>query len=276
MNRNRSWAALFAIGCLVAAAATAQTYPPAPGYSTGTGIANTPHDFTLMNAPGTGPGGAQNSTAIGKCTFCHTPHKAQQSALIWNHTLSTNSYSWSDTTSTVGGTPLPSIATTWNGASKLCLSCHDGTVAIGDVAWFKKAAHQGVAAINPLNMANATLLNSRIADATGSLNKNHPVAHPFPRGGQRNTYNSVQNGVAAAASGWVADPTANGIRLFTDAAGTVAVWDSAASPAATNVGIECSSCHDPHNGSGVQATYFLRGELEGNGVNYLCTKCHVK
>ena len=47
---------------------------------------------------------------------------------------------------------------------------------------------------------------------------------------------------------------------------------------ATGQGVQCSSCHDPHNGSGVPATsdFFLRGNLTGNDTTYLCLKCHKK
>ena len=41
-------------------------------------------------------------------------------------------------------------------------------------------------------------------------------------------------------------------------------------------GIECSSCHDPHNGVQVLDEFFLRGTLTGNDTNYICLKCHVK
>lgn len=254
---------------ILAAATLVFTQPVTAQYVPGAGITGTPHDFTLWNPSG---GDGSNTINVGKCTFCHTPHRAQQSALIWNHTLSSvASYSWTDTTTTVGGTPLPTIANTWNGATKLCLSCHDGSVAIGDVAWFNKAAHQGASAINARTMA-INFPASQIATVTGQMNKNHPVAHPFPYTGVGSTYNSVTTGVAAAASGWAANPAAQGIRLFTDTAGSISVG---ATVGAT--GIECSSCHDPHNADiSVTGPYFLRGDLTGNSGSYLCTKCHVK
>lgn len=235
----------------------------------GTGIANTKHDFTLWNPTG---GDASNTINVGKCTFCHTPHKAQQQALIWNHKLSAvASYSWGAGATTVGGTLLPTISSTWNGATKLCLSCHDGSVAIGDIAWFDKASHQGLAAINTRTMS-ADFPNSQIATTTGGMGTNHPVAHPFPGAGA-STYNTRTSGAAAVLSGWQPNPITSGIRLFNDdGSGNISV----ASVPGTQTGIECSSCHDPHNGSGVTGAYFLRGNLTGNGVDYICTKCHAK
>lgn len=40
-------------------------------------------------------------------------------------------------------------------------------------------------------------------------------------------------------------------------------------------GIECSSCHDPHNKASVDE-FFLRGELKGSTSAYICLKGHIK
>ena len=49
----------------------------------GDGIQGTPHDFSGFGSPPTG-----------LCTFCHTSHTAGSEVLLWNHTLSTNTFSW--------------------------------------------------------------------------------------------------------------------------------------------------------------------------------------
>ena len=45
---------------------------------------------------------------MGLCTFCHTPHKALSTLLLWNHTLSTNSFRW-DMAATTAGTTFPTF-----------------------------------------------------------------------------------------------------------------------------------------------------------------------
>jgi len=250
---NRSWmtAAALIAGLVIAGGAMA-----APG----DGIALSAHDFT-----------DDATTTVGLCTFCHTPHRAQQTKLLWNHTLSSLSYSWSDTTNTTNGTPLPTFDNTWQGVSKNCLSCHDGTVAIGDVAWFDATPNQNLFA-DQHNLPGDPRLITFNNPGTGDMAGNHPVAHPFPFQGQASTYNSVTSGTEVVASGWVADPTAGGIRLFNDdGSGNVS-----AGAIAGQSGIECSSCHDPHNGSQVLGPYFLRGTLTGSDSNYICLKCHNK
>jgi hypothetical protein len=226
----------------------------------GSGISNSRHDFT-----------ATSSTTVGLCTFCHTPHRAAQTKLLWNHRLSTQTYSWSDTTVTTGGTQLPTFDANWQGVSKNCLSCHDGTVAIGDVAWFDSQPNRSLDSRRHNSPTDPRLITFR-SPGSGDLAANHPVAHPFPFQGQQSTYNGTTTGGAARASGWQSNPESLGIRLFNDdGAGNVS-----AGAVVGRSGIECSSCHDPHNGSTAIGPYFLRGELTGNSADYICLKCHVK
>ncbi len=229
----------------------------APG-DPGAGLAATKHDFTTL-APGPPP--------VGLCTFCHTPHNANIQSLLWNHTLSANNFTWAAGSVTIGGTSYSSFnGATYKGPSAKCLSCHDGSVAIGDVGWW----NGGVPGA-PLSNIKITGANQK-ATVTGDMTGNHPVAMPFPFGGVVNTYNTVTNGAASVGSGWQADPTATGIRLYVDdGSGNISAGTNAGT-----TGIECTSCHDPHNGSDVDDVFFLRGNLGTNTANYICVKCHLK
>ena len=234
----------------------------------GTGVEGSAHDFRGLVEAG--------QPAVGLCTFCHTPHRALATRLLWNHTLSAQTYSWSDATETVGGTPLVGFDATWQGVSKNCLSCHDGTVAIGDVAWFRAESHQGAGNELSDHTHDDAADSAKITvgpGGDGDLAGNHPIAVPFPFNNAPNTYNGVTSGNSAVKSGWVADPEAAGIRLFNDdGAGKVT-----AGAVAGQTGIECSSCHDPHNGLEVIDDFFLRGKVDGGAADgYLCVKCHNK
>ena len=80
------------------------------------GIAGSKHDFS-----GSGWGSGEI------CIFCHTPHNATKSAAnspLWNHQVSSATYTLYSS-ATLRQTPVPP-----RGPSKLCLSCHDGTIAI--------------------------------------------------------------------------------------------------------------------------------------------------
>ncbi len=223
----------------------------------GTGIAGTDHDFS-------GKGGG-----VGLCTFCHTPHKALSTLLLWNHTLSTNTFSW-DVPSTTAGTKYPSFkGDTYKGPTAKCLSCHDGTVAIGDIAWWNEGKPP-VASMSSETHSGDTDPARITANLGGAMNGNHPVAMPYPYLQAKNTYNGSTTGEGATLNEWQATPLAN-IRLFNDdGAGNIT-----AGAVAAKTGIECSSCHDPHNKASVD-DLFLRGELKGTTTAYICLKCHIK
>ena len=248
-----------ALAVLVIAPALAWAVTP------GTGLSGTPHDFTPTNLDPMGV----NTTEVGVCTYCHTPHKALSTLLLWNHTLSSNTFSW-DATKTTAGTDFPSIAGgTYKGPTAKCLSCHDGSVAIGDIAWFKGAP----ATNNPWKIGNdgpAPLITK--VQGGGDMSGNHPVAMPYALGNAANTYNGSTSGSGLVLTEWVANPAAP-IRLFNDD-GTGVI---SAGAVAGKTGIECSSCHDPHNKAATE-DYFLRGKLTGSTAasGYLCLQCHIK
>jgi len=215
------------------------------------------HDFSGDNA---------GNRTTGVCTFCHTPHRGYATQPAWNHALPGNTYTWNEGT-LASGTPFPTISPTWPGASRFCLSCHDGSTAIGAVALFNGRSWLGGQAIDTDTHAGD---NVQIGTVSGNLTNNHPFALPFPYGGAPSTYNGVTTSAGALAQSWQPDPTALGIRLFNEVGGVVS-----AGAVIGSSGIECSSCHDFHNGPGVEDDSFLRGSTDDRDSNYICDKCHV-
>ena len=234
----------------VAVAVSAFAHAPAYAYQPGTGIAGTPHDWTSLNGT--------TKARIGLCTTCHTPMQAKSTNLLWNPTLTTSMYSW-DQPATTSGTRYPAIkGDSYRGPTAKCLTCHDGTLASTHGAWFNRG----------------TLTQSAgAASSAGNMSGTHPVAMPYPYNGASNTYNSVVNGSQTIFAEFVGDPTGSGIRLFNDdGAGNIT-----AGAIAGKSGMECTSCHDVHNGSQVKDQLLLRGALAGGKAEgYLCTKCHNK
>ena len=244
----------------------------------GSGLAGTSHDFVT----GTGSSGVANGAGL--CTYCHTPHKAKSTLLLWNHTLSSKTFQW-DVAATTSGTALPGFTgNAYNGPSAKCLSCHDGSVAIGDVGWFQEAAITPTANTGSNTDSGFKVGQTGKADglagsttkqvgAGGNMSGNHPVAIPYPLNGSPNVYNGSTTGAQLATNDFVADPTANNIRLYSDVGGGAIVGKT--TPGQT--GIECSSCHDPHNKAS-KGDYFLRGNLSGwsQSDGYICLQCHVK
>src|SRR6186997_315535 len=99
MNRLRNVIVLAAL--LLPAAAFAQV-----------GIRNSAHD--LSNSSATSTLKNQEATHNQLCIYCHTPHKAQSSQLLWNHSPTlTASWTWGNDldgnalTKSSEGTTLP-------------------------------------------------------------------------------------------------------------------------------------------------------------------------
>ena len=90
------------------------------------------------------------------CIPCHTPHNANTIAPLWNHEMSVMVYtlytSPTGTMDSVVGQPGP--------ASKVCLACHDGTVA--EDAY---GAHLG----------SVFMSGDAAVGAGGNLNDDHPI-----------------------------------------------------------------------------------------------------
>ncbi len=84
---------------------------------------------TVHNLSITGPGPVTATSESRICVFCHTPHAAEKipAAPLWNRKLSGATYVpySSGSMKAVVGQP--------GGSSRLCLSCHDGTLALGTV-----------------------------------------------------------------------------------------------------------------------------------------------
>ena len=210
------------------------------GSAPGTGIQGSTHDFSGRTA---------GNTTTGTCTFCHTPHRATKTRLAWNHTLPARDYTWGpDYTVTDGGTPLPTIRQDWLGPTRFCMSCHDGSVAIGDIAWYNKQSWTGANAIDQTrataHVSNPFTIEEFMKDMIG----NHPVAAPYPYLRARNTYNGVTNGTGLRMDRYNPDPTASSggrIRLFRNVGSTVL-----AGAVAGDTGVECTPCHGVHNEAG--------------------------
>ncbi len=87
-------------------------------------ILNTKHDFSIRSSAT-----IRSTSEDTVCTFCHVPHNSNPGVPLWNHKATTvGSYQLYNSTTLHSTITQP----TSSDASKLCLSCHDGTVALGD------------------------------------------------------------------------------------------------------------------------------------------------
>ncbi len=110
------------------------------------------HNLGLTTNPVSGP----NSSA---CLYCHAPHSGASRGPLWSQTFSTQSYSLY-TSDTLQNTPeQPELGKD----SNLCLSCHDGTVAPGQV-----------------NPGGALQMNGTMTNVFGTkMESSHPFSLPI-------------------------------------------------------------------------------------------------
>ena len=198
------------------------------------GIFATKHNLSV-----TGPGTVKALSETEVCVFCHTPHYANPIlGPLWNRDYSSANYVPYDSPSLQSAVGQP------NGYSKLCLSCHDGTIAIGAVRNLRGQS----ATIQMSGTGPGGVLPSGSALIGTNLLNDHPVSMVF-------------NLSVSSADGELVDPsTLTGrIKLYP---GTSSTRDS----------VQCTTCHDPHS---VEFTKFLRKNPKGQADN-LCLTCHQK
>src|SRR5512138_2332341 len=68
------------------------------------------------------------------CIFCHTPHHSSSEGPLWNRQASSRTFKhYSSSTLSIDDPALRAISEYGqpNGSSRLCLSCHDGSTALG-------------------------------------------------------------------------------------------------------------------------------------------------
>ena len=87
------------------------------------GIINTRHNLSLS-----GPGELKSLSETRICIFCHTPHNAAPRTPLWNKEILEGTVYTPYSSSTMGATVSQPT-----GPSRLCLICHDGTLALGAV-----------------------------------------------------------------------------------------------------------------------------------------------
>jgi len=191
-------------------------------------ITGSAHDFTA------------DSWSGGRiCVACHTPHGADTSvndAPLWNHALSTATY-------TLYGSPtLDAAITQPGGSSKLCLSCHDGTVAV-----------------NSFGGVTGTTMISTENDLTTNLKASHPIGFAY-------------DSTLAGTDGSLRDPDNTSVTI---GSGTQTKTGTISQVLLYGGQMECGSCHDVHNTFtvGGPGTGLVKVDPAGS---LICLNCHDK
>jgi predicted CXXCH cytochrome family protein len=193
-------------------------------------IVGSPHDMS-----------AQGWSGGEICVVCHTPHNADTTvteAPLWNHTVTTDPHIMYASTSFDGAA---TISTEPTGASKLCLSCHDGTVAIDSFG--------GATGTSTIQNPNAIFGTD--------LSNDHPISF---------TYDDN----LATTDGALAEPSTTTVTIGDATDSKTGLLADLMVPGGQ---LQCNSCHDVHNKFAVAATKLLR---ISNANSDLCLTCHTK
>ncbi|MBU8870911.1 MAG: hypothetical protein KOO60_08645 [Gemmatimonadales bacterium] len=161
-------------------------------------VVNTRHNLSVS-----GPGTVKALEETRVCVFCHTPHSASTEAQLWNRNSSAAGYTpyTSSTLDALAGQPT--------GSSRLCLGCHDGTIALGSV----------ISESTVITMAGGVTV---MPDGDTNLNVDLHDDHPF---------SFLYDAALAASDGQLIDPAVLPAETVLDPSGE----------------IQCTTCHDPHD-----------------------------
>ncbi len=170
------------------------------------------------------------------CVFCHTPHHASTVTPLWSRETADDRGTLYDLyqSDTVQAGKLQQPF----GGSKLCLSCHDGTIAmnthIGEALPFTNLQDKGGAAVTTVPAGDTNLGTD--------LRNDHPISFAYadflgPMSELNDPAQLLQRGVRLEAGFYV----------------------------------QCTSCHDPH-----KDPYGNFLVLDNSAGSPLCTACHNK
>ena len=206
------------------------------------GVAATALLFAQLASAGTITGSAHDFSTDGWaggeiCKACHAPHNNLNTAgsLLWNHALTTATYTLYSSPSMNATPGQPS------GTSKLCLSCHDGTVALDSFG----------------GVTGTTVIDGD-ANLGTAFGNDHPISI---------TYDAA----LATTDGSLATPATATVTI---GSGSQTRTGTVQALLLTADRVECASCHDVHN----TYTAGTGGALlkVSNANSALCLTCHTK
>lgn len=156
---------------------------------------------SMHNLSAGGPGTVKATSESEVCIFCHTPHASRPVAPLWNKDDPGSTYTLYSS-STLQATPGQP-----DGSSILCLSCHDGTIALGNI----------VSRTTDIDFSGGiTTMPTGRSNLTTDLSDDHPVSFNYTP-------------TLAAADGQLKDPSSISMPVQLE-----------------NGKVQCISCHDPH------------------------------
>lgn len=232
-------------------------------------VANSKHNFSFTGTSYAYHDPDAGSTQV--CIYCHTPHNAGQTRLLWNKANnSATSFRLYTSSDTLTDAVRNNSSLSANSPSLLCLGCHDGKTAMNVLHAAGKGTDASVAGYpagskfaygsseivmeGPIWMFGTYFPAMALGTESGQgddLTNDHPIGF---------SYSGVLGENAAGLNSMpeVDTKSASRIRFF-----------------GSDKKVECSTCHDPHvdNTNNPTLSPFL---VMSNSGSALCLSCHNK
>jgi predicted CXXCH cytochrome family protein len=187
-------------------------------------VVDSPHNLSV-----TGKGEIRSMSETRVCIFCHSSHNASSEGPLWNHETTPRQFQTYNRSTMVSNPEAP------NGATKLCLSCHDGTVAVGAV----RSMRGTIAMVNV--GPSGEIPTGRKSNLGTDLSGTHPVSVRFEQ----------RSAIRKQSLRW--PPFDAQSQVGVDAEGYV----------------QCTSCHDPHGSRSTKYPFWQK-----ESFSEVCTVCH--
>ena len=200
------------------------------------------------------------------CIFCHTPHSATPDSPLWSRPDPASS------TFPIYGNPLvigggfgadPSGQKTRsqyntaalypNGASRLCLSCHDGVTAIGLLSDGTTINMLGGTNLGDFPSA-ATAIIGEASIFNVDLSSSHPVSFVY----DGSVLSDLTNPLAYDTGSYILPSTTDNIDTPLDGQSRM----------------QCTTCHDPHDDTRAATGLPFWRQTTGTPYEDVCDACH--
>lgn len=207
-------------------------------------VANSKHDLSSSSSNG----GIKSSDQSQICVFCHVAHQASAASgqyPLWNHTVTATNFStkYSSSTFDALNTGVTAIGAATAGAatsSHLCLSCHDGSVAVNSLYKFTATIAD-----------TGNLVGGKLT-GTSSLGTSLSTSHPVNFTMDQTLWTGAKNSHIVAVN-----------------VSTHATNSTPALPLDSNNKLQCATCHTSHDNTNGK---FLRDAVAGSKI---CLDCHL-
>ena len=219
-------------------------------------VRNSKHNLSATSSTAARTVTAVSETQI--CAFCHTPHGATRTdqggagigGQLWNRTVpATSTYVGYTSSSLDAATIQAGYSGQPGGSSKLCLSCHDGTLAVGSVNVLNGAgstAATGTVSV-PMTGGVTTLPGGTYGASSGysenlgtNLTNDHPISVTYD-----NTL-ALRDGELRGLDANQKYPATTGTVIGKQIAGYHPLLPLEPTGAGATGQVQCSACHDPH------------------------------